>query len=232
MDNFLNIAWEYIYFFIQKAVALLDFLLEHLHFLGPIPVIFLLAAATVTITRVLKRYIKTKRLVILEKEFQHWLEVREEAMQCKDRERGKALAKNIDTAHLNQAYYDYFLEGLLLGFITFYLPVISMATYINKAYESERLSALFGKSYLLKFGDNDPVLIGALFCFIVFVVFIISSTFIIKWITRRYRTARKNCLPDHPEKNGAEGIESLSKSAIKSKNSTSNFSIRIEESTI
>ena len=145
MDEFFNIVWEYIYSFILTGVALLDFLLEYLHFLGPIPVIFLLAAATVAVTRVLKRYIKTKRLVTLEKDFQHWLGVREEAMRCEDREKGKILARNIDKGHLNRAYYDYFLEGLLLGFITFYLPVISMAAYINEAYRGERLMELFGK---------------------------------------------------------------------------------------
>jgi len=231
MDNFFNIVWEYIYSFILTGVALLDFLLEYLHFLGPIPVIFLLAAATVAVTRVLKRYIKTKRHATLEKDFQHWLGVREEAMRCEDREKGKALAINIDKAQLNRAYYDYFLEGLLLGFLTFYLPAISMAAYINEAYKSERLMELFGRSYVLKFGTGEPVLIGALFCFIFFVVFIISSTFIVKWITKRYCTSSKDCTPDRQGGDGADTIESLSKHAIKSKNSTCNFSVRIEEST-
>jgi hypothetical protein len=188
MDDFFNIAWEYIYSFIQKGIALLDFLLEYLHFLGPIPVIFLLAAATVAVTRVLKKYIKTKRLVTLEKDFQHWLGVREEAMRCEDREKGKNLARNIDKAKLNKAYYDFFLEGLLLGFITFYLPVISMAAYINEAYRSERLTELFGKDYILKFGDGEPVLFGALFCYILSILLIICSLFIIKWIKKHYWT--------------------------------------------
>ncbi len=189
MEEYFDIAWEFIYALIQNGVATLDYLLNYLHFLGPIPVIFLLAAMTVALTRVLKKFIKTKRLGTLENDFQHWLGVREEAMRCEDREKGKALAKNIDKAKLNKAYYDYFLEGLLLGFITFYLPVISMAAYINEAYRSERLLALFGRDYILKFGDKEPVLFGGLFCFIISIFFIICSLFIIKWTKKRNRTS-------------------------------------------
>ena len=188
MEEYLDIAWEYIYALIQMGTATLDYLLSYLHFLGPIPVIFLLAVITVALTRVLKKYIKTKRLVTLEKDFQHWLGVREEAMRCEDREKGKTLAKNIDKAKLNKAYYDYFLEGLLLGFITFYLPVISMATYVNEAYRSERLLELFGREYILKFGDSEPVLFGGLFCFIISVLLVVCSLTIIKWIRKRNRT--------------------------------------------
>lgn len=232
MDDFFNIAWEYIYSFIQYGVALLDFLLEYLHFLGPIPVIFLLAVTTVAVTQVLKRHIKTKRLVTLEKDFQHWLGVREEAMRCDDLEKGKALARNIDKAHLNRAYYDYFLEGLLLGFITFYLPVISMATYINEAYKSERLMEFFGRSYVLKFGTGEPVLIGALFFFILSVVFIISSIFIIKWIIKRYWPVSKNSTPDCEEVQCQESNESQPNRTLKKANLNSKFSVRLKESTV
>jgi len=190
MEEYLDIAWEFIYVLIQKGTATLDYLLSYLHFLGPVPVIFLLAAITVALTRVLKKYVKTKRLVTLEKDFQYWLGVREEAMRCEDREKGKTLAKNIDTAKLNKAYYDFFLEGLLLGFITFYLPVISMAAYINEAYRSERLLELFGRDFILQFGNNDPVLIGGLFCYILSVLFIICSLFIIKLMRKRNRTLK------------------------------------------
>lgn len=188
MEEYLDIAWEYIYVLIQMGTTTLDYLLSYLHFLGPVPVIFLLAVMTVALTRVLKKYIKTKRLVTLEKNFQHWLGVREEAMRCEDRKKGKTLAINIDKAKLNKAYYDYFLEGLLLGFITFYLPVISMAAYINEAYRSERLMELFGREYILKFGDSEPVLFGGLFCFIISVLFVVCSLTIIKWKKNHNRT--------------------------------------------
>jgi len=187
MEKYFDIAWEYIYALIHKGMAVLDYLLSYLHFLGPLPVIFLLACITVAVTTVLKKYIKTKRVTALEKDFQYWLGIREEAMQCEDREKGKTLAKNIDQAKLNKAYYDYFLEGLLLGFITFYLPVISMAAYINEAYRSERLFDLFGRDYVLKFGSSEPLLFGALFCYILSILSIIIGRFIIKMFLKKHR---------------------------------------------
>jgi len=196
METYFDIAWEYIFTLIQKGTATLDFLLSYLHFLGPIPVIILLAGITVAVTTVLKKYIKTKRLAVLEKDFQYWLGVREEAMRCEDHEKGKALAKNIDSAKLNKAYYDFFLEGLLLGFITFYLPVISMAAYINEAYRSERLFELFGRDYILKFGNSEPVLFGALFCFLLSITFIVVSRFIIRFFLKKHQSRRRNTIDD------------------------------------
>lgn len=188
MEQLFDTAWEHLNALIIKGAAMLDFLLSYLHFLGPIAVIFFLAVVTVGVTKVLKKYIRTRRLVTLEKDFQHWLSIREEALKCDDREKGKSLARNIDKARLNRAYYDYFLEGLLLGLITFYLPVVSMATYINEAYKAERLSELFGRGYIFKFGYSEPTLIGALFWFISSVLLINCSIFIIKWIIKRYWT--------------------------------------------
>ena len=188
MEEYFDIAWEYIYLSIQKGVAVLDYLLSYLHFLGPVPVIVLLAALTVALTKLLKKYVKTKRLGTLEKDFQYWLAIREEAMQCEDRDKGKALAKNIDSAKLNKAYYDYFLEGLLLSFITFYLPVISMASYINEAYRSERLFELFGRDYICRFGSSDPVVFGALFCFLISILSIVIFSFFGKRLLESHRS--------------------------------------------
>jgi len=188
MEEFLDIVWEQIYALILKGAATLDFLLSYLHFLGPVAVIFLLAVVIVGFTKILKKYIRTKRYADLEKDFQHWLGIREEAMKCEDREKGKNLAKNIDKAHLNRAYYDYFLEGLLLGFITFYLPVVCMATYINESYRAERLMELFGRDYIFRFGGDEPIVIGALFWYICAVLLINISYFTIRWTTKRYWT--------------------------------------------
>ena len=168
----------------------LDFLLGHLHFLGPVGVIFLLGLVTVGVTKVLKKYIRTRRLTKLEKEFQYWLSLREEAMRCEDREKAKTLAKNIDQAKLNKAYYDYFFEGLMLSFITFYLPVISMASYINESYRSERLLEIFGRDYVFRFGDSDPVLIGALFWFLTTVVLLNIGLFLMNWMKKRHRISQ------------------------------------------
>ncbi len=232
MEEYFDIAWEHIYVLIQKGTATLDYLLSYLHFLGPIPVIFLLAGITIAITRVLKKYIKTKRLITLEKDFQHWLGVREEAMRCEDREKGKALARNIDKAKLNKAYYDFFLEGLLLGFITFYLPVISMASYVNEAYRSEKLAELFGRDYILKFGDSEPVLIGALFCYILSILFIICSLFIINLIKKHYWLVGKNCTSDCEQGQPQAAIERRPNRTSIIEDINNKISLRTKESTV
>ena len=186
MDEFFDTIWEQLFALIKAAAAGLDSLLSPLYFLGPLPVIVLLAFVVVVITRILKKYIHTKRLVETEEDFQHWMKIREEAMKCEDSEKGRAIAKNIDKAKLNRAYYDYFLESLLLSFATFMLPVFSMAAYINEYYRAERLMELFGRDYVLKFGETDPVIMGALFCYICSVVFISILFFVVKSISKRY----------------------------------------------
>jgi hypothetical protein len=130
-------------------------------------------------------------------------------MQCEDREKGKALAKNIDSAKLNKAYYDYFLEGLLLSFITFYLPVISMASYINEAYRSERLLELFGRDYICRFGSDDPVVFGALFCFLISILSIVILSYVWKLVLKVRRSAGGRTLLETECQSGhtAKGLE-------------------------
>jgi len=190
MEELFDNAWEWLYFLIQKGVEALDAILAQVHFLGPIAVIFLLALAVVGVTKVLKTTVRTKRLVTLEKNFTHWLNLRKEALKCDDPEKGKALAKNIDKAQLNQAYYDYFLEGLLLSLITFYLPVVSIAAYINEAYRAQRLFELFGRDYVFTFGTADPIHIGALFWYVSSVLLINIMIFFVTRVMKRYRACR------------------------------------------
>lgn len=190
MDELLNRAWETLSTLIQQGAATVDFLLSYLHFLGPVPVLIFLALVVVCLTKVLKRYIRTNRLITLETDFKHWLSIREEALKCNDSEKGRTLARNIDKAHLNRAYYDYFLEGLLLSLITFYLPVVSMATYINESYRAERLMEIFGRSYVFRFGETEPVTIGALFCFITAVLLINVAFFLVKLAVKRFRSQK------------------------------------------
>ena len=181
MNNFLDRLWEVIFQAIQKLAATFDVVVSSLHFLGPITVIFLIAIFTVCITKLLKRVIRTRRLEELEKDFQHWMSVREEAMKHADTEKGRQMAKNIDKAELNRAYYDFFLEGLLLGFITFMLPVALMVAYINEYYRSERLLELFGQDHLFQVWSNPPTDIGAVLWFIGSIVFINISVLVVMW---------------------------------------------------
>jgi len=169
MDNFMDALWENILVMIQYVASLINLLLTPLHVFGPLFVMTLLALITVLITKQLNRIIITKRYVALEKEFKYWFKVREEAMKGEDYEKAKRLARNIDQSTLNKVYYDYFLEGFLLGLMRNVLPIFLMFAYINEYYRAEELSRLFGKGYLLSIGsiDGEPVLIGAVFYYFI-----------------------------------------------------------------
>ncbi len=169
MEYYLNIVWDYLYGAVLVFASRLDLLLTPIHtHLGPAAVIFLLALATVCITKFMGRTFRTKRHVKLEKEFHYWLSVREEALQCEDLEKGKRLARNIDQAKLNKSYYDYFFEGLLLSLANTYFPVLLVLSYVNRFYRPDRLLELTGREYLFQFGNasGEPVLVGSLFFYL------------------------------------------------------------------
>lgn len=191
MERFLDIIWEYIYTAILSFAGMVNKLLAPIQDLtGPAFVIVLLALITVFSTKFLGKKCRTKRHVMLEEEFHHWLSVREEAMRCEDREKGSRMAKNIDQAKLNRAYYDYFLEGLLMSFATMYLPILMVLSYINAYYRPEILMELTGKEYIIQFGSasGDPLLIGSIFFYLVSLVSsYIGWTFLKKAIERHKR---------------------------------------------
>ena len=164
MDSLLDTIWEKIAAGSIAVADGFDALLAPFHFLGPAMIIFLLALLTVLITKSLNRIIITKRYVRLEKKYKHWYDLRQTALICEDREKGKALAKNIDQAELNRAYYDYFFEGLLLGFARKIIPILLIVAYINEYFQPERLIERFGQSYIFKFGSSsgEPVVIGSI----------------------------------------------------------------------
>jgi hypothetical protein len=169
MDAFLDKVWESIAYFLNRMVVFLDARLSPLEIFGPGFVIFLLAFLTVVITRVFANYYVTKRYIALKKEFLHWHSIREEALKHPDREKGKALAKNIDQAQLNKAYYDYFFESLLKHFITNLLPILLMASYVTQVYTPETLFKRFGSKWVfsISFGDFSQVNISSFFWFII-----------------------------------------------------------------
>ena len=182
MNSFLDTLWEKI---ATGAIALaegFDALITPFHFLGPAMLIFLLAVLTVFITKGLSRIIITKRFIKLEKEFKHWFKLRQTAMDLEDREKGKALAKNIDQAELNKAYYDYFFEGLLLGLVRKLIPIFVILSYINEYFQPKRLAERFGKSYIFKFGSTgeDPVVINAILWYISSLLIVYLLWYLIK----------------------------------------------------
>ena len=191
MDEFMDTLWNNIMAMIQSGASLFDQLLTPMHVFGPIVVLTLLALLTVLITKLLNRFIITKRYVELEKEFKHWLNVREEAMKGEDYEKAKRLARNIDQAKLNRAYYDYFLEGFLLGLVRNVLPILIMVAYINEYYRAEELSRLFGKGYLFSMPSfsGEPVMVGAVFYYIITLLLTYLA-----WAVSKKFSSKKWCL--------------------------------------
>ncbi len=168
MDAFMDSLWFNIMENVQHGASVFDRLLTPFHIFGPLFILTLLAFITVLVTKLLNRFIVTKRYIELEKQFQHWYKVREEAMKGEDYEKAKRLARNIDQAKLNRVYYDYFLEGFLLGLMRNVLPIMLMVAYVNEYYRAERLLDLFGRDYVLQFtrAGGEPIMIGSVFCYL------------------------------------------------------------------
>ena len=169
MDAFMDTLWSKIMAMIQYGASLFDQLLTPLHVFGPVFILTLLALFIVGVTNLLNRFIITRRYVELETEFKHWFKVREQAMKGEDYEKAKRLARNIDQAKLNRVYYDYFLEGFLLGLMRNVLPVMLMVVYINEYYRAERLQEIFGRDFILQLSRSggEPILVGSVFWFLV-----------------------------------------------------------------
>jgi hypothetical protein len=188
MDNLLDIAWAKIIDWIDYLVATIDHFLAPLnHHLGPAMVILMLVAMLVAVCKLLAKVYTTKRYDELKKNYEHWFEIRRQALACEDREKGKALAKNIDHAQLNKAYYDYFFEGFLKSIITSILPLLLVAAYVNTAYSPDNLIRNFGRDFIFYVPrpGSAPLGISAFFWFVICLVLVHTAWFaaasLIKW---------------------------------------------------
>jgi len=192
MEDALDTLWFKIVAAIQYLKAFLDVIFAPLNALGPAFAIFIIALITVLIAKLLTKYFKTKRYKQLQKEFVYYYNLRQEALKCEDREKGKLLAKNIDQAELNKVYYNYFFEAFLNGLLTKYLPIFSFLAYVNEAYSPKNLLKLFGREYVLNlslFGRED-VYLGGIFCFILSIVIIYLGWFLIRRLLIKGRSSK------------------------------------------
>ena len=182
MEKLLDIVWLKILILVQYFAWCLDFILAPLNPFGPAVKILVVVFITVATTKFLSKIYKTKRYIELQKEFRHWYDLRKEALACKDPDQGKALAKNIDQAKLNRVYYDYFFEGLLCSLPTKYLPILTMAAYVNEAFKPDNLLKNFGREYIFKFinYDGNVILIGAIFWFVLSLMGVYLAWFIVE----------------------------------------------------
>jgi len=196
MEDFLDSVWLKILVLVDHIKTFLDLIFAPLNSLGPAFAILTIAFVTVIITKILTKTFKTKRYKELQKEFEYWYNVRQEAIKCEDREKAKFLAKNIDQAKLNKAYYDYFLEGFLIRLMTRLLPIFSFLAYVNEAYKASNLLKLFGREYVFKFKSysGEDVVVGAVFWFVISIFLVYLGWFIIRKIWSRYFTEKKTKL--------------------------------------
>jgi len=188
MDDFLDLVWDKIVDGCEYIAAMLDAILAPLnHHLGPAMVILILVVVLVAFTKLLARVYNTKRYAELKENYEHWFELRKEAMAGEDREKSKALARNIDQAQLNKAYYDYFFEGFLKSIITSILPILLTAAYVNRAYSPENLNQHVGQAYIFKFSReaSDPVIISAFFWFVICLLLVHLTWFSVSLIIKR-----------------------------------------------
>jgi len=202
MEDFLGGLWLNILVLVHYIKTFLDLIFAPLNSLGPAFAIFAIAFITVLITKILTKAFITKRYKVLKKNFEYWYNTRQEAMKCEDREKAKLLAKNIDQAELNKAYYDYFFEGFLIRLMTRLLPILSFLAYVNEAYKASNLLKLFGREYVFKFKsyNGEEVVIGAVFWFVLSIFLVYMGWFIVRKIWSKYFTDEK------PEPEGEQVI--------------------------
>jgi hypothetical protein len=181
---------------IHHVKGFLDLIFTPLNYFGPTVAILAIAFVTVVLTKFLTKTIKTKRYKELQGKFEHWYHVRQEAVKWEDTKKARLLAKNIDHARLNKAYYDYFLEGFLLRLITLFLPLFSFLAYVNETYKADNLQKLFGREYVFKFTSysGQEITVGSVFWFIVSVLFVYLAWFIVKTSYSKYVTSKKQNL--------------------------------------
>jgi len=189
MEDVLDIVWLKILVLINAFVKGLDFIFAPLNPLGPAVVISVIVLLTVASTKFLSRIYKTKRYLKLQKEFQYWYNLRNEALSCKDPEKGKILAKNIDQAKLNKVYYDFFFEGLLNSIPTKYLPILIMLAYVNEAFTPDKLLKNFGREYIFKFVnfDGNVIKTGAVFWFVLSMLLVYLAWFVFEKLYFKYK---------------------------------------------
>lgn len=193
MEDALDTVWFKIVAAVHYIRAFLDIIFAPLNSLGPTFAIFVIAFLTVLITKFLTKHFKTKRYKKLQKEFVYYYNLRQEALKCEDREKGKLLAKNIDQAELNKVYYNYFLEAFLNSLLTKYLPIFSFLAYVNESYSPKNLMKLFGREYVFKFSSfgGEEIYVGAAFWFIISILLVYLGWAMARKIFSKYRAEKK-----------------------------------------
>jgi len=186
MDNMLDNVWFGIEAAIQNIAGFMDALLLSLQFLGPEVIIFFLVLVCIILSRFFKKHFNTRRYIQLKKNFDHWFELRQEAMNHAESKKGRAIAKNIDQAELNRAYYDLFFEGLLKSLITTWLPLLCTLAYVNRTFTPEGLMLWFGRPGLFMVNGHPvfPWDIPSIFWFFISLLLVYALFPAMEWVQK------------------------------------------------
>ena len=186
MDAFFDMLWFKILIGVQHLKGFMDIIVNPLNAMGPAVAIFAIAFAAVLVTKFLTKVIKTKRYGQLKQNFEYWFNLRQDALKSEDSEKSRLMAKNIDRANLNKAYYDYFFEGFMLSLVSKFLPILVLLAYVNEAYQPNNLLNLFGRDYIFKFGGGNAgaTPVGAVFWFVISMVMIYLLIFTFKKVIK------------------------------------------------
>jgi membrane protein implicated in regulation of membrane protease activity len=168
MEAWMDALWFQIVAVVANVKQAADVVLSPLNRVDPLLTVIVLAVATVAIIRYLGRVYTTRRYRELKAEFEKWHGLRMEALRSGDREKGKALARNIDQAGMNRVYYDYFFEGLLKSVVTCHLPLLVVAAYVNEAYNPKVFPEMYGRPHFFLTPGiiGEPVAFSGLFVFV------------------------------------------------------------------
>ena len=186
MDDMLDNVWFKIEAAIQNIAGFIDALLLPLQFLGPEIIIFFLVLVCITLSRFFKKHFNTRRYVRLKENFDHWFALRQEAMNHAESKKGRAVAKNIDQAELNRAYYDLFFEGLLKSLITTWLPLLCTLAYVNRTFTPEGLMQWFGRPGLFMINGHPifPWDIPSIFWFFISLLLVYALFPAMAWVRK------------------------------------------------
>ncbi len=186
MDALLDTLWDQILILSLKTATLIDTLLAPLTPLGPVAIIFLLALTAAGVSALLGATYTTQRHRRLEKEFKYWFDLRQEATRHPETDKGRAMAKNIDQAKLNRAYYDYFFEGLMKSLLTTWLPIFLILAYVNLSYNPGALDKKFGSQTLFVVGTLEA---SAVFWYVVSLVVSFVLVALAKHLYKKCKTS-------------------------------------------
>ncbi len=140
----------------------------------------------ITLSRFFKKHFNTRRYVRLKENFDHWFALRQEAMNHAESKKGRAVAKNIDQAELNRAYYDLFFEGLLKSLITTWLPLLCTLAYVNRTFTPEGLMQWFGRPGLFMINGHPifPWDIPSIFWFFISLLLVYALFPAMAWVRK------------------------------------------------